>query len=342
MIASLQSYLEQHQQSFLRDLAALVDVDCGTYNKPGVDAAGAVMAKLLHDTGFVVERIPLARYGDCLVGRITGRGRARVLLVGHLDTVYSDGTVAERPFRIEGDKAIGPGTCDMKGGLLAGVYAVRALRAAGYDDFAEIVFFCNSEEEVGSPESRHLYAPYAQKADAALVLEAARANGAIVSARKGSGTYTLRVTGRSSHAGVAPERGANAVVELAHHLLALTALNGLRPGLTLNAGVVAGGTRPNVVPDAAMAEFDFRVVRAEDYAALEAAVREIMATRHIDGTTTVLEGDLGMPPMELTPATAQLADTARMVAQELGFDIADIGPWGAGARWARADRPRGP
>jgi acetylornithine deacetylase/succinyl-diaminopimelate desuccinylase-like protein len=227
MIASLQSYLEQHQQSFLRDLAALVDVDCGTYNKPGVDAAGAVMAKLLHDTGFVVERIPLARYGDCLVGRITGRGRARVLLVGHLDTVYSDGTVAERPFRIEGDKAIGPGTCDMKGGLLAGVYAVRALRAAGYDDF------------------------------------------------------------------------------------------------------VAGGTRPNVVPDAAMAEFDFRVVRAEDYAALEAAVREIMATRHIDGTTTVLEGDLGMPPMELTPATAQLADTARMVAQELGFDIADIATGGA-------------
>ena len=322
------TYLKTQQQNFLTDLAALVNLDCGTHNKAGVDAAGAIMHQHLEDLGFAVETLPLEEYGDCLVGRLRGQGRARILLLGHLDTVYPDGTAAARPMRVEGDRILGPGVCDMKAGLLAGVYAVKALQASRFADFAEIAFFCNSEEEIGSPRSRHLYADLACRADAVLVLEAARANGAIVSARKGGGTYRLRVTGRAAHAGVEPEKGANAILELAHHIQALHALNGLRPGVTVSVGVVRGGTRPNVVPDFAEAEIDVRVMCREDIPVVDEAIRQAVATTHVPGTTAEITGGIKIPPMEKSPATAFLADLARQVAAELGFDLEDVATGG--------------
>lgn len=329
MIEQIRHYLLDQEESFLADLAALVNLDCGTYNKAGVDQAGAVMTAVLEASGMHVERLPLTQYGDCLLGRVRGSGTGSVLLVGHLDTVYPDGTAATRPLRIEGDKVVGPGTCDMKGGLLAGAYAVRALRAAGFDSFGEIVFFVNSEEEVGSPEARTLYAPYAQAADAALVLEAGRASGAIVSARKGSGTYTVQVAGRSAHAGVAPDRGANAVLQLAHLTQALHALNGMRRGLTVNVGTVTGGTRPNVVPDAAEAQVDVRVISSDDIEPLDAAIRTALAVQHVTGTTSSLRGGIEMPPMEKTASTGRLADMAREAAASLGFGVEDVATGGA-------------
>lgn len=325
---SIVAYLNTQQQNFLADLAALVDLDCGTHNKAGVDAAGAIMRRHLEDLGFVVEIIPLEDYGDCLAGRLAGNGQVRILLVGHLDTVYPDGTAAARPMRIEGSRILGPGVCDMKAGLLAGVYAVKALQATGFTDFGEIAFFCNTDEEVGSPVSRRLYADVACEADVALVLEAARANGDIVSARKGGGTYHLRVTGRAAHAGVEPEKGVNAIVELAHHVQALHTLNDLRPGITINVGVIRGGTRSNVVPDLAEAEVDFRVVCREDVAVLDAAAHQAVATVHAPGTSTRISGGLEVPPMEKTPATAFLADLARQVAAELGFGLGDVSTGG--------------
>ncbi|MBS1251043.1 MAG: Carboxypeptidase G2 [Anaerolineales bacterium] len=258
------------------------------------------------------------------MGRLTGNGEAHIMLMGHLDTVYPDGTAAARPMQIEGDRILGPGVSDMKAGLLTGLYAVSALQAAGFDDFGEIVFFCNSEEEVGSPASKDLYADVAQEADAALVLEAARANGHIVSARKGGGNYHLKVTGRSAHAGVEPEKGANAIVELAHHVQAFTDLNGIRPGVTLNVGVIRGGTRPNVVPDEAIAEIDVRVARSEDIPVLNAAVREALATSHVAGTTTEVSGGVRTAPMEKTPAIAFLADLAHDLTSDLGFSMDDV------------------
>jgi glutamate carboxypeptidase len=329
MLDTIQRYLDLHRDGFLSDLASLVNLDCGTYNKAGVDAAGQVMQRLLEASGFAVERIPLAEYGDCLVGRVQGQGQGRLLMIGHLDTVYPDGTAARRPLRIEGRQAIGPGACDMKGGLLAGVYAARALRAAHFDDFGELIFFLNSEEEVGSPVSRELYAPVARQADLALVLEAARANGAIVSARKGSGTYTLCVSGVASHAGVAPERGASAILQLAHHIQAIHALNGLRPGLSTNVGVVQGGIRPNVVPDYAEAQIDFRVLRAEDVGALGAAMHTLLAEQQVAHTNSRLSGGIGMPPMEKTAAAALLVELAAAVASELGFSLHDVATGGA-------------
>jgi glutamate carboxypeptidase len=321
---SIASLLIAQLHDFVDDLEEFVGLDCGTHNKDGVDQAGAIMRRHLEERGFAVEVLPLAEYGDCLVGRLAGPGEIRIMLMGHLDTVYPDGTAAARPMQVEGDRILGPGVCDMKGGLLAGLYAVAALQATGFEDFAEIVFFCNSDEEVGSPASKDLYAGPARAADAALVLEPARANGDIVSARKGGGDYYVTVTGRSAHAGVEPEKGANAILELVHHLQAIHQLNGIRPDVTVNVGVIRGGTRSNVVPDRAAAEIDVRVARAEDIAVLDAGMRDAISTPHIPGTTTEMSGGVRTPPMEKTPAIAFLADLARARAAELGFSLNDV------------------
>ncbi len=324
----LTSYLEKHLADYLSDLRALVELDCGSHNKAGVDRAGAIMAEHLRNLGCQVERIPLAEYGDCVVGQLHGRGRLRLMLLGHLDTVYPDGTAAQRPLRIEGDRAYGPGVSDMKSGLLTGVYALRALQAAGFDDFAEIAFFCNSDEELGSPRSRHLYAPLAGRADAVLVLESARADGRIVTQRKGGGTIYAFVTGRAAHAGVEPEKGASAVLELAHLVLAAHRLNGIRPGVTVNVGVVRGGTRSNVVADRAKAEIDVRVVQLEDREAVWAGLQREATHPAVPGTRVILSTRGFTAPMPRSPAIAFLAALARAEAEKLGFTIGEASTGG--------------
>ena len=324
----LTSYLEAHLQDYLSDLRGLVELDCGSHNKAGVNRVGAIMAEHLRALGCQVERLPLADYGDCIIGRLRGRGRLRLLLLGHLDTVYPDGTAAQRPLRIEGGRAYGPGVADMKNGLLAGVYALRALRAAGIDDFAEIAFFCNSEEELGSPQSRHLYAPLAAEADAVLVLESARADGRIVTQRKGGGTIYALITGRAAHAGVEPEKGASAVLELAHLVLAAQRLNGIRPGVTVNVGVVRGGTRSNVVAERAEAEIDVRVTQLEDGEAVWTGLQCEAVHPAVPGTRVILSTRGFTAPMPRSPAIAFLAGLARAEAEQLGFTLEEASTGG--------------
>ena len=259
----LAAFLQENHGAFLADLAALVGRDCGTYNKAGVDAIGEWIAARCRAWQWEVERFPLEQFGDCLLARLRGAGRGRLMLSGHLDTVYPDGTVAARPLHQKGNRLLGPVTCDMKAGVLTGMYALRALQVSGWRDFEELAFFFNTDEEVGSPASRALYGPIVSKMDAALVLEAARANGDIVGARKGAGLYRITVHGRAAHAGVEPEKGANAILELAHQIVALQALNGIRPGATVNVGIVGGGTRTNVVPDTAWVDIDVRAFEPE-------------------------------------------------------------------------------
>ncbi len=315
--------------AYLRDLETLVNTDCGTHDKRGVDAVARVVRERMREFGAEVTDYPQTQYGDMLYARWPGRGTARILLIAHMDTVYSEGTASQFPFRRKGSRALGPGANDMKAGLLAGLYAIRAIIASGFDHFAEIGMFCNSEEEIGSPVSRGLYAPFARGADAALILEPARENGAIVSARKGSGQYNIAVHGKAAHAGVEPEKGANAVLALARYVEQLQALNGLRPGLTVNIGVVQGGTRRNVVPDLAQAEVDVRIVRAEDAAPLEQAVRDLLARAVVSGTSAEMSGGFDNPPMERTGATARLVTLAKQAATELGFEIEDVATGGA-------------
>ncbi len=315
--------------AYLRDLESVVNLDCGTDYKPGVDAVVRYLRERMRALGAEVVDFPQPVYGDCIYGRWRGRGSARILLIGHTDTVYPVGTAAQFPFQRDGSRGLGAGVNDMKSGLLDGIYALHAIVRSGFDNFAEIGIFCNSDEEVGSPVSRDLYAPLARGADAALVLEPGRENGAIVSSRKGSGGYVITTHGKSAHAGVEPDKGANAILALARHVQSLQALNGFRPGLTLNVGVIRGGTRPNVVPDFAQAEIDWRAVRAQDAKDLDEAVRELLAREVVPGVTAEFEPSPYNPPMEKTPASTRLVNYAKQAARELGFEIEDVTTGGA-------------
>lgn len=323
------AFLESSRSNFLADLSALVNVDCGTHNKSGVDRVGEWIGARCAAWDCEVERFPLTQHGDCWLARLRGTGDGRIMLMGHLDTVYPDGTVNARPMRFEGPKIIGPGVCDMKGGLLVGMYALRALQLENFRDFAEIVFFFNSDEEIGSPGSRPIYEPIAREMDAALVLESARANGDIVSARKGSGEFTLRVTGKAAHAGVEPEKGVNAVVELAHQIIALQELNGLMPGVTVNPGVIDGGTVSNVIPAEARVVVDVRAIDPVGAEAITHALTSLPARTTLPGTRVEISGHISYPPMARTPAVRFLAELARDSARESGLEINDVATGGA-------------
>jgi glutamate carboxypeptidase len=242
-------------------------------------------------------------------------------MLGQLDTVYPEGIAAERPLRAEGGKLIGPGVGDMKAGLLVAMYALRGLQLAGFDDFAELAIFFGSDEEIGSPTGKRYYTPLVKKADAVLVLEGARANGNIVSARKGTGEYTLRVHGHSAHAGVEPEKGANAILELAHQIIALHNLNGIAPGVTINAGIIGGGTRTNVVPDEAVVQVDVRAINPEGAQRIHEAVMQLATQTHVPRTRIEITGAFGFPPMPRTPAIARMAEWAQSLALDLGMTI---------------------
>lgn len=323
------TYLTSTQADFLDDLVTLVNCDCGTFNKAGVDQVGEWVQARCETWGWKVQRFPLTEYGDCWLARLRGRGKGRLLLMGHLDTVYPNGTATLRPMRFEGSKIVGPGVCDMKGGLLVGLYALRALQISGFDNFAELTFFFNSEEEMGSPLSRSFYNPVAQSMDAVLVLESARQNGDIVCARKGSGLYQVSVKGKAAHAGVEIEKGANAILELAHQIIAFHKLHGLVPGVTVSAGLIQGGIQYNVVPDEAWVELDVRAENQEGVEALRDAVAGLAGHTTVPGTQVDIKGDIHYPPMSITPAVTFLVELAQGAAQELGFTIKGASTGGA-------------
>lgn len=322
-------FLNASLPQLLDDLATLVNVDCGTYTKVGVDFCGDWFNARGQEWEWDMEYFPQREFGNAHLARLHGSGDARILLLGHLDTVYPEGVAAERPLRFEGSKILGPGASDMKAGVLVGMYALRALQMAGFENFKELQLFLSPDEEIGSPTGKKFYMRYVQQADAVLVLENARANGNIVSARKGTGKYVLRVHGHSAHAGVEPEKGANAIVELAHQIIALHTLNGIAPGVTVNAGIIGGGTRENVVPDEAFVNCDVRAVDPEGARIAHDAIMALAAQPRNPRTRIAITGAFEYPPMAKTPAIAFMADLAKATARELGFEIQDEATGGA-------------
>jgi len=293
--------------AYLADLRTLVNIDCGTYLPDGVNRVADIMQASFESRGWSVERIahrPEAgrpRLGDVLVATLPAPGNRNVLLVGHMDTVFPDGTATERPFRVEGSTAYGPGVSDMKGGLLGGLYAVGALRDAEAEALPTITYVCNPDEEIGSPFSGRIILEQARSADACFVLEGARENGDIVSARKGVTDFRIVIRGRAAHAGVEPERGRSATIEAAHMVIALHELNGRWPGVTVNVGVIQGGTRPNVVADRCELHVDLRAPAASSFREAEAALRAAAARRVVPDTEAEVIALSGFPPIEKPP-----------------------------------------
>jgi glutamate carboxypeptidase len=334
-VRELERLVTQRHDEFVAALREIVNIDCGSYTLEGVNAIADRCQARFEQTGWAVERmshVPAAgeeRLGDLVIGRLEGSGRTQVLMIGHTDTVFDPGTVAERPFRIEGDRALGPGVTDMKGGLLTGFFAVEALQAAEFDGFGSITYVNNPDEEIGSPWSREVILSEAANADVALVLEGARENGDIVSSRKGVLDVRLEITGRAAHAGVEPERGRNAILEAAHKTIAIQALNGRWPGVTANVGVVHGGTRPNVVAERCELELDVRSPHEGTFEQASEAVRQIAETSTVPDVTVEMFSHGWHRPMEKKEGGARLAALAIQVASELGFELKDAATGGA-------------
>jgi glutamate carboxypeptidase len=319
--------------AYLEDLQRLVDTDCGSYTPEGVDEIGRWVASFLVELGADIEirPDPEGRFGKTVVGTFSGQiGAPRVLLIGHMDTVFDPGTAAARPFRIDGGVAHGPGVTDMKSGLLAGLYALKAIIAeVGGLPFERVTFLANPDEEVGSPSSSAHIRAIAADADAALVLECARANGDIVSARKGILETRLIVHGRAAHAGVEPEKGRSAILEASRLIRDLHALNGRWPGVTVNVGKIAGGTRPNVVAERCELEVDVRATTGANLDAVAAAVREVAVATEIPDVTVEPQVKVAWRPMEKLARSGLLVEHAQDVAQRLGFEVRDAATGGA-------------
>jgi glutamate carboxypeptidase len=330
LVSGVEQYAQQHLSTYIEELRELCAIDSDSYNKPGLDAMAAWLGERMRGLGMDVTIVEREKWGNDLLGILRGTGQGHVLLLGHIDTVYPAGTAAARPLRVEGDTAYGPGVCDMKGNILAAIYAVEALQTLRFSDYGEIRFLCVSDEEINTRHCHDIMQQACQDCQRALVLEAARANGDIVSARKGHTWYTLTAEGRSAHAGVEPEQGRNAIVELAHQVLQFQDLNGWREGITVNAGVMRGGTVPNVVPDYAQAQFDLRFLDHDDRKATERRFHEAMEHKRIPGVALTLEVAPDIKdPMVRTPASIRLAGEAVRIAHLLGFTIDHVLTGGA-------------
>lgn len=329
---ALRDRTQSRYGEFLAALEEMVNVDCGSYSPDGVNVIADLCEGRFRDHGWEVERRPhqgSPRLGDLVIGRLRGAGGPDVLLVGHMDTVFDDGTVAARPFRVEGDHAHGPGVSDMKAGLLAGFFATHVLQDVGFDAFGTITYVCNPDEEIGSPFSGPVIRELAPQHDAALVLEGARANGDIVSSRKGITDFTITIEGRAAHAGVEPEKGRNAILQAAHTILALQALNDRWPGVTCNVGVVRGGTRSNVVADRCELQVDLRSPEEATLEEAEAEVQRICADPAIPNVRIDLDEHGWHRPMEKGEGARRLVDIAVGAASELGFELRDASTGGA-------------
>jgi glutamate carboxypeptidase len=333
-LAAIESAVRAAEPAFLADLERLVNLDCGSYTPAGVDEVGRFVASFLTGLGadVVVHGDPEGRLGATLVGTIVGANPAgsRLLLIGHMDTVFDPGTAAARPFRIDGRRAYGPGVTDMKSGLLTGLYGLRVVMdVGGRDAFGRITFVANPDEEIGSPASTPHIRTIAAETDACFVLECARANGDFVSARKGTLDLVATVHGRAAHAGVEPEKGRSAILEAARLIRDLHALNGRWPGVTANVGVVAGGSRPNVVAERCVLEIDVRAADAAAQDEAEAAIGALAAATEVPDTTIDLVRRARHRPMEKLERSGRLVDHVVDLASRLGFEIKDTATGGA-------------
>ena len=335
-LAALEAAIRADEPAFLADLARLVNTDCGSYTPAGVDEVGRFVATFMTEHGATVEvrPDPAGTRGATVIGTWAGSratvGGPRILLIGHMDTVFDPGTAAARPFAIDADGiAHGPGVTDMKSGLLAGLYALRALSAAGPLPFERLIYIANPDEEIGSPSSTPHIREIAADSDVCLVLECARANGDIVSSRKGILDARITVHGRAAHAGVEPEKGRSAILAAADLVTRLHALNGRWDGVTINVGVINGGTRPNVVAEGCSFEVDLRAVRRADLEAAETEIRSMLGALAVPDVTAELEPMARWWPMEKLERSGRLVELAEAVARQLGFEVSDAATGGA-------------
>ncbi len=316
--------LKPRLPQMLATLRRFVTAESPSLEKAAADRCCGVIATEWNKHCVRVERIAQKHRGDLL--RIThapGKSRAsgQLLVLGHYDTVYSTGTLARMPFRVKGGKAYGPGTFDMKAGIVQALFALQGIQETETPLRKRLVFLWTSDEEIGSEASRKFFEAEARRSDAVFVLEPSFGpQGLLKTARKGVGEAELIVHGRASHAGLAPQEGVNAIHELARQLVRIEKWSDLRRGVTINAGIIEGGTRTNVIPEHARAVLDLRALRVSDMRSLEDRLHELRPLQ--SGARLEITGGFDRPPLE-GKMSAALFERARLLASQMNLTLGE-------------------
>jgi glutamate carboxypeptidase len=321
------AYLEKDLASHLQLLEQMVSMESPSFDKDLVDRFARFTGDRFAELGGAVELVPSERFGDHLRVRFKGRRERQILLLGHTDTVFPRDEIRKRPFTIRDGKATGPGVFDMKSGILLMRMAMDALLRVRGGTANSIAVFLGSDEEVGSTSSRQLIENEARKSAAVLVLEPSLPGGAVKTARKGVGHFTIKAIGRAAHAGIDPGKGVNAIAEISHQVLRLQEMTEASRGTTVTVGVIEGGTRSNVVPAEAGVEVDVRIKSIDEAERIVKAIKGL--NPYLTGARLQIRGSINRPPMERTSETERLFGIARGIAATMGIDLQEGATGGA-------------
>ena len=324
--------VQASRDAFTALLRDIVNIDSGTGDVPGGEKVLALLAPRLTALGAAVRREAAEAPGlpDNLVAVFHGSGKGRILVIAHVDTVFGPGTVAKRPFRIEGDRALGPGVGDEKGGVVNAVMALKILHDMDFKNFATITFLLETSEERGSPGTTKLIRSLAAQHDVEFNMEPGDPPDAITVWRKGSTVVQIHVKGRAAHAGVAPQDGRNAATELIHQLDSIAGAAPLSgDGPTLNLTLLKAGERSNIIPDEADASLSLRIRKPEEREQVVAKIRAAAAKTAVPDTSVTVTAEPGYPPLMQTPDVDALAAHAQAIYAELGKSVALSGNGGA-------------
>ncbi|WP_245392753.1 M20 family metallopeptidase [Salinicola halimionae] len=323
MMAAACDWLAGQQTEMVECLKTLVNIDSNSYDKAGTDAVADVIVEWLEADGIAVRRTSRPDSGDIVEAWLEGDGsdaaKGHVLMMGHRDTVFPTGTVAERGYTQQGDTAFGPGVADMKSGLVLNIFVLRALKHLAPLPFPVRVLF-TADEEIGSRDGTAFIREAASGARAVLNAEPGRISGNVVTGRKGGAAFLIEVSGKAAHSGVSHEAGASAIEALARKIVKLHALTDYDSGVTTNIGLIEGGISRNTVAPSATAQLDTRFVTNEQRVDLLAAIETIIAEEEVPGTQATIRQTSGFLPMEPTMSEA-LFTRYRAQAEKLGFNV---------------------
>lgn len=323
----------QHKAPLLDTLKALCNIESGSRDLDGLDKVAVMVAERLKALGGEVQLVDVN--GDMYrmedtpekVGRVVratfkGSGSKNIMMLAHMDTVYQKGALAKQPFRIDGDKAYGLAIADDKQGVATIIHTIAMLKELGFKDYGTLTVLINADEEISSPGSRKLIARLGAEHDVTMSFEASRANSDKVSlATAGIGAVTLNVQGRASHAGSAPEKGVNALYEMAHQVTQMSKLSDPATGVKMNWTLAKAGSNRNVIPADAQAQADVRVLRAADYDGIERQVQERSAQKLLPDSKVTAIFERRRPPLEASAASQALAKHAQVVYHEIGREL---------------------
>lgn len=324
----MKEFLQTKQTEMLSLLEKLVNIDSGSHHKKGIDEVGGILKEAYEELGFAVDVIEEAENGNNMVITYHGSENPTMLAVAHMDTVFRIGTASERPFTIEGDRAYGPGVIDMKASQVSLLYALKALKENNQGALEKIQIVLNGDEEIGSHTSRPIIEKFAEGKKYALIMEPARKDGSLVTARRGAGRYSVYVTGKAAHSGIEPQNGISAIEEIAHKIIKLHALTNHEDGISVSVGLIEGGESVNTIAPSAAAHVDVRITYAEQAEEIDRQVREICTTSDVAGTTIRLEGGINRPPMVKNEQTIQFLELIKETGDELGIKITDVATGG--------------